>query len=224
MSELVWSATAFLLTVMVLSYLLGDNPLFRLAVHVFIGVAAGYAAVIAWYNVIWPMVLLPLLTATLPAQRLLAVVPLVGGALLVLKLSPGWSRLGNPVLAYLVGVGAAVAVVGAVTGTIFPQTAATTGMFDLSAAQTQGVGTAERLFDALVMLVGTVSTLAYFSFSLRKRGEQRPAWVEGLARVGSVFIAVAFGAMFAGVYLAALTALIHRLQAVVQFLQRFLGG
>ena len=44
---LIGPIVAMLLTVMVLSYLIGDNPLFRIASHLFIGVAAGYACALA---------------------------------------------------------------------------------------------------------------------------------------------------------------------------------
>lgn len=224
LSDLIWGSVAFLLTVMTLSYLLGDNPLFRLAVYVFVGVAAGYAAVVALYNVIWPTVLLPVLQPVTPAQRLLAVIPLVMGVLLLFKLSPALTRLGNPVVGYLVGVGAAIAIGGAVVGTLFPQAAATAGLFDLQAAQAQGVSAAERLFDAVFMLVGVVSTLLYFHFGGRRQDRQRPAWVKPLAALGEGFIAVAFGAIFAGVYLAALTALVDRVHFLVRFVQNLLGG
>lgn len=224
MSEVLWSALAFVLTVMVLSYLVGDNPLFRLAVFVFIGVASGYAAVVVWYNVIWPTVILPVLSAESLERRLLAAIPLLLGVLLWLKLVPGLSKLGNISVAYLVGVGAAVAVAGAVVGTLFPQTSATIGMFDLAAARAQGIGAGERLFDAFTLLLGTVSSLAFFHFGTRKGQSRRPPGLEALARLGAVFIAVALGALFAGVYLSALTALVDRLHAIFQFLRIFLGG
>ncbi len=51
----------FLLTIMVLSYIIGDNALFRLAIHIFIGAASGYAAVLILYNVLWYQVLVPVL-------------------------------------------------------------------------------------------------------------------------------------------------------------------
>ena len=44
----------FVLTLLIFSYLIGDNPLFRITVHIFIGVSAGFAAVIALENVILP--------------------------------------------------------------------------------------------------------------------------------------------------------------------------
>jgi len=63
--DLVGTITAALLTVMVLSYLLGDNIFFRFAVYLFIGVTAGYAGSIAWHNVIWPGLIDPLVSQEL---------------------------------------------------------------------------------------------------------------------------------------------------------------
>jgi hypothetical protein len=45
-SDFIWVWIAALLTMMVYSYLLGDNPLYRLAEHVFIGSSVAYAVVV----------------------------------------------------------------------------------------------------------------------------------------------------------------------------------
>ncbi len=44
--EIISALVGFLLTLMVFSYLIGDNPLFRIAVYLFIGVSSGYAATV----------------------------------------------------------------------------------------------------------------------------------------------------------------------------------
>ena len=41
------------LTVLVLTYLIGDNFLFRLAVYILIGAGAAYAAVVVIFDVLW---------------------------------------------------------------------------------------------------------------------------------------------------------------------------
>ncbi|MDP2995015.1 MAG: hypothetical protein Q8N46_07850, partial [Anaerolineales bacterium] len=127
--DLITGGISFLLTLMVLSYLIGDNPAFRVAVYIFIGVSAGYAAAVAWHQVLFPRLIVPLLSGNW-ADRLLTVVPLVLGLLLLFKLSPRTSRLGTPSMAFLVGVGAAVAVGGAVMGTLFPQARASMNALD----------------------------------------------------------------------------------------------
>ena len=54
LAGIVGTWVAAFLTLMVLSYLFGNNPFFRLAQYLFIGVAAGYAVVLAWNQVLWP--------------------------------------------------------------------------------------------------------------------------------------------------------------------------
>ncbi|MGD8864944.1 MAG: hypothetical protein PVI81_05095, partial [Anaerolineales bacterium] len=104
---------AALLTIMVLSYMIGDNLLFRIAVYIFIGVASGYAGAIAWHNVIRPALIDPILQGGFSALiRPEAVgtylLPLILSALLLMKLSPRTARFGTLSVAILVGVGAAV--------------------------------------------------------------------------------------------------------------------
>ena len=43
---------AFLLTLSILSYALGDNFIFRLAIHLFIGVTAGYVLAVTFSNIL----------------------------------------------------------------------------------------------------------------------------------------------------------------------------
>jgi len=45
---------SLILTLMVFSYILGDNPLFKLAEHIFVGASVGYAVLVAWHLVIIP--------------------------------------------------------------------------------------------------------------------------------------------------------------------------
>lgn len=215
-TDLLTGVVAFLLTIMVLSYLIGDNPFFRLAIHVFVGVAAGYAGAVAWHQVLWPKLFHPIVAGTW-GQRLLAIIPLGLGILLLAKLSPRAARLGNPSMAYLVGVGAVVAVGGAVMGTIFPQTLAAANLFTPSS-----IGWGERLFEGSIVLAGTISTLVFFHFGAKTtpEGPRRGKLTQGLAWVGQIFVAITFGALFAGVYAAAMTALIER----IHFLWTFLGS
>src|SRR4030067_2272606 len=63
--ELIASFLGAIITLMVLSYLFADNPLFRLAIHIFIGSASGDAGAIAWHNVLKPGLGEPLFAAAL---------------------------------------------------------------------------------------------------------------------------------------------------------------
>ncbi len=191
----------FSFTIFIFSYILGDNFLFRLATHVFIGAAAGYASVVTLYNVILPQLIFPLFEGG-QGELILTISLLIPSILLLAKISPRLSKIGNPAIAILVGIGAAAAIGGAIFGTIFPQTTASINIFETN-----------NLFDGAVVLVGTLVTFLYFQFSTRSNKSQRPALaqVTRLIRwLGKTFIAITFGALFAGVYIAALTALIER--------------
>ncbi len=215
-TDIIWTIAAFILTVMVLSYLIGDNPLFRLAVYIFIGVVAGYVTVLVIYQVILPRLIWPLLFGTME-ERLLALIPTILGFLLLFKLSPKLGRLGNVPMAYIIGTGAAIIIGGAVYGTIIGQ-----GVAAVSTLQFQpGTGSLGRVAEGLIILFGTIATLAYFHFSVRSIPNQppkRPAIIQSLSGVGQVFIAITLGAVYAGVLLAALSALIDRLQFIIHSL------
>jgi hypothetical protein len=214
--DLVTGGISFLLTLMVLSYLIGDNPVFRIAIYIFIGVSAGYVAAVAWHQVLYPRLILPLFSAS-RGERLLLIIPLVLGLLLLFKLSSRTASLGSLPMAFLVGVGAAVAIGGAVMGTLLPQTQASMNAFNLSTA---GQYQLEHLGEGIVMLIGTVTALAYFHFGAKATasGPRRGKLVGIISWVGQIFIAITFGVLFAGVFMAALTALIERLNFIITFL------
>ena len=209
-------AVGFVLTLMVISYLFGDNVLFRLAIHVFIGVAAGYTAVMVIDQVIWQQTLQPLITAPLQSLHLTIPSLILGGWLLV-KGSPRLSRLGNPVLALLVGVGAATAIGGATLGTLFPQVNAAMNSLDLQVPQQSGANLLTWFLGAVIMLLATLVTLAYFQFGLIGRPDQPARFQVIMApvrHIGQGILAITFGVLFSGVYLAALTAMLGRIYFV----------
>jgi hypothetical protein len=65
-------------------------------------------------------------------------------------------------------------------------------------------------------LVGTITTLIYFQFGVphQEEGEpeQKPVIREYISTIGHGFVMITLGVLFAGVYIAALTALIDRIR------------
>jgi uncharacterized membrane protein YuzA (DUF378 family) len=211
--DLIWTIVGFLLTLMVFSYLFGDNPLFRLVTYLFVGVTAGFAAVMVIYHVLMPRLVFPFLDGPFGPQTGLVIVPLVLGVLLLLKLFPRTAVAGEVPMAFLVGVGAAVIIGGAILGTLFTQTMASINLFDFDLGAQMGQNPLMRLLEGVVLLAGTIGTLIYFHFSARTRGEQapqRPRLVELISSVGQVFLAITLGALFAGVFATTVTALVNR--------------
>jgi hypothetical protein len=212
--NLITGALSFLFTLLILSYVIGDSSAFRATVHAFVGVSAGYIFYVVLVQVILNKLFFPLVFGTW-FDRIFAVFPLILGVLLLGKLLPGTEWAGRPVVAFLVGVGTAAAIGGAVLGTIFPQILATAGMFDIKSGLTVG-GLATGLF----ALVGTIATLAYFQFTIvgKNTSTGKRGWFMGFfALLGQVFIVITFGVIYAGVLAASLTAFVDRVQSVINF-------
>lgn len=223
--ELTGALLGLLLTLLVFSYLLGDNPLYRLALAIFVGAAGGYAGALAVNNVLFPKLIEPMLSGDLTARGY-AGVPLILSLLLLFKLQPTISGWGNTATAFLVGVGAAVAVGGAVTGTLFPQVAATS-LALIPINLPPGANAAEYLVDTAVIIGGTLTALLYFYFgAVPEPGAppSRPFYIAPLAWVGQVFITIAFGTLYAGALAASLALLSARLVFIWDIVRQFAGA
>jgi len=208
--ELITAIIGLLLTLLVFSYLIGDNVLFRIAIYIFIGVSSGYAASVIWYSVLLPR--LSQLRVNDPVQLGIGLIPFALGFTLLAKFSPRTAWLGGIAMALVTGVGAATVLVGAVAGTLIPQSTAAMNAFSS--------------LEGVVMLGGTILTLAYFQFSARRTADgsiKRNVIFEILAWGGRIFIAITFGVLFAGVYMASLTAMIERLSAMINFVKALMG-
>ncbi len=208
----------FILTILIFSYPLGDNPFFRLAIHIFIGVSAAYVAIVTINNVLIPRLILPLINGS-GGDRLLSLLLLIPSLFLLTKVTP-LRKAGNWSVAILVGIGAATAIGGAVTGTLFPQILGTINSLDPSA---NSISTTRwgQVINGFIIILGTITTLLYFHFGTQEKPGQpseRPLIIERISKIGKVFLAITFGALYAGVYLSALAALVERLTFVWEFL------
>lgn len=217
-ADLIGGAIGFFFTVALLSYLIGDNPLYRVALHLFVGVAAGYAGLVVIYQVLTPRLIEPMTAGGLSPQTLAFVaVPLILFIFLILKLSPRTSPLGNISIAYLVGVGAAVAVGGAVTGTLLPQIGMTwSATYSLP----------NTILNRFVIVLGAATTLLYFQFWLRGEtatgGAERAAPMAVLADIGRGFLVVTLGAIYAGMILSGIAVFSERVTTLVGFVRGFI--
>jgi hypothetical protein len=211
-------ALGFLLTILVFSYLLGDNPFFRLAVHIFIGVSAAYVGLVTINNVLIPRLVVPLIDGS-RGERLLSILLFIPSIFLFFKVTP-LRRFGNWSVAILVGIGAAAAIGGAITGTLFPQILGTINGVDPSTFAVYG-NRWLQIINGIIVVLGTLSTLIYFHFGTQDvpgRTDKRLPIIENISQIGKVFLSITFGALYAGVFLTALAALVERLSFVWDFL------
>lgn len=215
MPEIVGLTIGLVLTICVYSYILGDNPLYRLAVHVLVGVSSAYAVLITIQAVI-----MPAFTAIIRAREQafatqattdyiflgLSIVPIFLGLFIFIPRDrPLAARINNISVAILIGIGAAVALVGAILGTILPQI----------------IANAPDPILALVTTILTACTLLYFQFNLQSNPAEPavvPLWQQILGRgLGRAVLMMTFGALFALTLNSSLTLLTSQLNQMLEF-------
>ena len=224
MAENTIALVSFVLTLMVFSYVLGDLPLigilYRTAIYIFVGMAAAFTLVVSYEGVILPY-LQDIQNAETSWTTLgnsvdvtIFFTALLFGLLLLLKPVRSLNWLTNSVYAVVIVVGASVAVVGALTGTLFPLLHATAVIpedltTDISA-----------MVDTLIIFVGTMTALFYFHYQVRAsgdRGREQSRLSRGFRHIGKVFIVTALGAIYASTILSSLTILSERIGFLFQF-------
>lgn len=203
----------FVFTLMIFSYLLGDNLLYRIAVYVFVGLTAGYITILTVESVILPWINSTLLAPQGGlAGQAAGAVPFLLALLLLMKVSPRLGPLGNLTIAFLVGVGTAVALVGAIAGTLIPLAGATG-----SAVRVQPI-------NGFLLFLGTACTLVYFTYLARRKPDgrvQRSLLTRTMGSLGQFVIIITLGALYAGAILTSLTIFSERIGFL---LARITGG
>ena len=221
--DILQTLAGIVLSLMVFSYLLGDNLFFGIAMYILVGVSAGYVALILITRVIIPMLIMPL-TSLPQLPALLAFVPAILSILLLSNLVRKTSKLAGIPLGFLVGILAAVSVAGISRGTLAPQLLSVVSAFDPQVVVRDGQPNWNAIFEAFMMLLGVIAVLLFFHHRKKNKNvvQSPEPWVDGFSGVGQVFIGITFGAIFAGLFGTALTALIGSINRIIDFVRLWL--
>jgi len=187
------------------SFLYRDNPIYKLAEHIYIGMSVGYIVVYDYYNALKPN-LLDKLFFPPPSEtyELWLIIPLFLGALMFFRFSPKYAWVSRWSFAFIVGYGSGMAIPRGVKTSILMQIEATlrpinftdaSGAFNFDAIST------------LIAIVGILAVLIYFFFSLEHKGP-----LKVVSRVGVWFLMIAFGAQFGYTVMARMSLLIERVR------------
>ncbi len=176
------------LTLCIYSYLfIGDRVPYRLAMHILVGASAAYALVIVVQQVFEP-VYRTITEDPGPADTLYLLVPILLALFLLMRRLRAASWIGNTTLALLVGVGAAVAFLGALTGTLWPQL---TGTYADTGGPMRGI---------LIAVLAALTLLSFQFTSFRvtsSRVWERAFWQQGIIWLGRAVVMITLGALFA---------------------------
>ena len=199
------------LTLCMYTFLYKDNPFFKFAEHLYVGVSVGYIIVRIYYDVIWKTWLNPMLEQ----RRWWLVFPAILGVLVLARFVPRAAWVSRIAFAFVVGFGAGVAIPRVISSYILQQVE---GTFRPFLRLTPEGGWTWVQTNGLILLVGVVATIFYFFFSIEHRG---PVYVA--ARVGIYFLMISFGAAFGYTVMARMSLLIGRMDDLVQYAGRDYG-
>ncbi len=185
------------ITLSLYSFLYKDNPLFKFAENLYVGVAAAYSLTQVWYTVLLADVVNPLSELNGESlSNLWLIVPTLLGLFMLTQLSSAkFSWLSRIAFAFVVGLGSGLAI---------PRTIAANVLAQLEPTMRPITATWEG-FDLLIILVGVVTVLVYFFFSVEHTG---PVGV--VSKIGIWFLMISFGASFGYTIMARLSLLIGR--------------
>ena len=203
----------FILTLFVYSYVIGDSIFYRLAVYIFAGLTAGLVAIITWDSVIMPW--LSLLNGGNPLVMMIVMIPIILSASLILRPVPIVSGIRKLTLAFIIGVGAAVAVVGQVSGTLIPIMIAT------------GTQINRNLVTGLFGVVVVVSVLLYFHHTANRPNDKtvrQSLIIRGMGWLGSLFIALKMGTLYGSALVTALTIFTQRVGFMLEQIRTLMGS
>lgn len=186
---------AALLTLCMFSFLYKDNPFYKFAEHLFVGISAGYWLCYEFWNTVKPN-----LIDNLGKGNWRYLLPLVLGLFMLTRLFPKVGWLSRWAIAFMVGSGAGLMIITYLQSNFLEQIKST--LLPLAPALNPWYVT----LDNLLLFVGVVSGLVYFFFSKAHRGV-----TGGIARVGVVFLMVSFGASFGYTVMARISLLIGRM-------------
>ena len=189
----IWIIAFF--TLALFSFLYKDNPVYKLAEHIFAGLSAGY-----YVGLIWDTVIIQQLTDPMLAGRWWLVFPGILGVLMFARFFPKISWVSRTSLAFVMATTAGIFLISQLHGLVLPQMKAT--MLPLVA---DGGFLASLL--SLIVIIGVISTLIYFYFSKEHVGV-----LGATAKVGIWFIMISFGAHFGYTVMGRVSLLIGRVQ------------
>jgi len=203
----IWVAA--LLTLCVFSFLYRDNPLYKFAEHLFVGVSAGYYIVLNFWTVIVVNLYDPLhvmftrhqapFDAQLGDYRAWLFIPALLGVLLFTRLFGRIGWLSRWSLATIIGGYAGLKTTGFAQGDLVAQVQAS-----LQPLWTGQIGSS---LNAILFTVGIVTSLLFFFFSREHKGV-----LGGASRIGVGFLMVSFGAGYGYTVMSRISLLIGRFQ------------
>lgn len=201
----IWVWIAAFLTLTVYSFLYKDNIFYKFAENIFVGASVGWTIAIIWHQTVIPYIWNPLKVAVQEGNWfgnegfVYIIIPTMLGMLYFFRFTKKQGWLARWPIAIAMGYYCGISITPLIETNVFRQVEGTIishfNPGDLNS------------WWAILLLVGVISTLFYFFFSVRHKG-----FVGKTAKIGIWFVMIAFGASFGYTVMARVSLLIGRIQ------------
>lgn len=190
------------LTIFLFSFLYKDNPLFKIAEHLYLGVGMGWWFIVLLYGTWIPKAYEPFMQG-----EYLLIIPVLLGLSLVTQFIPRISWVSRYGFTFIMGYGA---------GLVLPLNLATDFMAQIAGtikpfSQLGSLGCG-AIINAILIAIGAVCVLTYFYFSVEQKGIIKKA-----SNVGIYFLMIYFGASFGNTVMARFSLLYGRFDMLYDF-------
>jgi len=194
-----------LMTLSILSYLYGDNPFYKIAEHIFVGVSAGYIFALTWWDQVWPNLFgrLGINDSAGFELNLFYIIPLILGIFMLCRLIPSLTWLARISIGYIVGMAAGLKVYVFMNSNILAQ-------IQNSAVDLSKNGW--EILNHILILFGVISALIYFFFSKEHKGA-----IGKISKIGIYFLMIKFGASFGFAVMGRISLLIGRFEDLILY-------
>ncbi len=192
--EMMWNTIAAFFTICIFSFLYKDNPLYKIAESIVVGIAAGYFTILLIWTSLLPKFWVPIVDE----GKWWYIIPGLLGIMMYFRFSSKYGWISRYPLSLYIGIGSGITiplslqtfVLRQVEGTILP----------IQFNSYQG-------WNNFLVVIMVVAALVYFFFSLEHRGAVGKA-----ATFGIWVIMIGFGASFGYTVMARVSLLIGRIQ------------
>jgi hypothetical protein len=211
-----WTSFGAFLTLAIFSFLYKDNPLYKFAEHLFVGVSAGYFVVILWHNGLSPNLMQRLADGDwyylwLNSLHPWYLVPGILGVLMFSRFSQKWAWVSRYPMAIYIGISAGVTIPLEMTNRVLRQLVAT--MVPINWGNFLGHSYLDIAagYSQIIVIIGSVAALVYFFFSTPHRGV-----IGGISKLGVWILMIGFGATFGFTVMNRISLFTNRIQYLWQ--------
>ncbi len=205
--DYLWMTFAAFLTLATFSFLYKDNPLYKFAEHLVVGVSAGYFVIILYYGSLKTQLVEKLIN-----HEWVYLIPLVLGVLMWTRFNKKLSWVSRYPIAIYIGIATGLAIPLEMQTKVTEQLEAMMVYIQWNDLLAGGFWNYTNSFAALLVIIGTLAALIYFYFSKEHKG-----WFGGVATVGIWTLMLGFGASFGATVMARISLLINRVQFLDQW-------